>query len=40
MIKKLKWCIVIMISTVTARSVVNVFGATYIVVGYVVRRIR
>jgi hypothetical protein len=37
---KIKWLLVMMIYTVTNKTCVNLFGATYIVYGYSVRRIK
>ena len=37
---KIKYVLIIMLSTMLNKSVINLFGACYIVAGNVVRRIR
>lgn len=40
MLKKLKYHIIILYSTMSEKSVVDIFGGTYVVAGNFVRRIR
>lgn len=37
---KIKYVLIVMISTITGKSVINLFGASYVVAGNVVRRIK
>lgn len=40
MYQKIKYAIILMYSTLTGKSVVDILGSTYVIAGNVVRRIR